>query len=79
VDTRWQRLSIFVLRRIDYIEKETSMETNRLPRLDNVFFGEIQVVLAEKTTAQGQRVRSTRAFAFVIKSSARSIPLYKPS
>src|SRR6184192_4875465 len=28
-----------------------SMETNGLPKLDNVIFGEIQVLLAEKRTA----------------------------
>jgi uncharacterized membrane protein YidH (DUF202 family) len=28
-----------------------SMETNELPKLDNVIFGEIQVLLAEKRTA----------------------------
>jgi uncharacterized membrane protein YidH (DUF202 family) len=28
-----------------------SMETNELPKLDNLIFGEIQVVLAEKRTA----------------------------
>jgi hypothetical protein len=27
------------------------METNELPKLDNVIFGEIQVLLAEKRTA----------------------------
>jgi uncharacterized membrane protein YidH (DUF202 family) len=28
-----------------------SMETNELPKLDNVIFGEVQVLLAEKRTA----------------------------
>ena len=35
----------------DQIEKQISMETNGLPKLDNVIFGEIQVLLAEKRTA----------------------------
>jgi uncharacterized membrane protein YidH (DUF202 family) len=32
-------------------ERQLSMETNGLPKLDNVIFGEIQVLLAEKRTA----------------------------
>jgi hypothetical protein len=32
-------------------EKQLRMETNGLPKLDNVIFGEIQVLLAEKRTA----------------------------
>jgi uncharacterized membrane protein YidH (DUF202 family) len=31
--------------------KRNGMETNELPKLDNVIFGEIQVLLAEKRTA----------------------------
>src|SRR5207245_8687334 len=33
------------------LKRERAMETNGLPKLDNVIFGEIQVVLAEKRTA----------------------------
>ena len=33
------------------LKRERAMETNGLPKLDNVIFGEIQVLLAEKRTA----------------------------
>src|SRR6266496_2163041 len=33
------------------LKRERAMETNGLPKLDNIIFGEIQVLLAEKRTA----------------------------
>src|SRR5207244_11281656 len=48
----WIRPKSFsYLRLIDYIKKEATMETDGLPKPDNVIFGEIQVLLAEKRTA----------------------------
>src|SRR6266513_450100 len=40
-----------------------SMETNGLPKLDNVIFGEIQVLLAEKRTALASMRTGIAVFA----------------
>jgi hypothetical protein len=47
--------SIFrpVLCGIDYIKQGMSAEPNGSPKLDEAVFGEIQVLLAEKRSAQG--------------------------
>ncbi len=40
-----------------------SLETNGLPKLDSVIFGEIQVILAEKRTAQASLRAGIAVFA----------------
>jgi uncharacterized membrane protein YidH (DUF202 family) len=52
----WQVIS-------DWIEQRMSMETNGLPKLDNVIFGEIQVLLAEKRTALASMRTGIAVFA----------------
>jgi uncharacterized membrane protein YidH (DUF202 family) len=47
----------------NWIEKQKSMETNGLPKLDNVIFGEIQVLLAEKRTALASMRTGIAVFA----------------
>jgi hypothetical protein len=50
------------------------METNGLPKLDNVIFGEIQVLLAEKRTALASLRTGIAVFALplsVLSASSR--------
>ena len=49
---------------IGYIGKQMNMETNEPSKLDNLIFGEVQVLLAEKRTALASLRTGTAVFAF---------------
>jgi len=48
---------------MDWIQNQMDMETDGLPKVDNVIFGEIQVLLAEKRTALASSRTGIAVFA----------------